>query len=190
METVGIDIAAFHEAGHAVVHYRLGLPITELGCEIDEDGTPAFYILPHADSGAHGDLRLSRPAIVAFFAGGEAARRYCLDCEKRATNVGNVVDLNAIRGLLCELPELSRAERSTLCKELRAEAQEMLVDPATWRAVQSVASLLLRHARKPSTSEWTPARPSVPRCEIIATISGVLGGSEASRARGAREHNR
>ena len=150
-------VAAYHEAGHAVMAYHLHLRyrrVTIDPCELDDDcaglceGTGASVrIYPAGRSSCHyqSDRSWAERKILQILAGPEAERRY-----RRRRTIDPLTDGHdggdyaQVRDLAIRLEGTS--ERATAYAEwLRLEARDTVGTTSFWFQVKAVARELHRH---------------------------------------------
>ena len=164
-------VAAYHEAGHAVMAYHLHLRyrrVTIDPCELDDDcaglceGTGASVrIYPAGRSSCHyqSDRSWAERKILQILAGPEAERRY-----RRRRTIDPLTDGHdggdyaQVRDLAIRLEGTS--ERATAYAEwLRLEARDTVGTTSFWFQVKAVARELHRHdaltAREVREVIWT-----------------------------------
>lgn len=139
-------VTAYHEAGHAVVSWRLRVPLRRAGVTMVPDGDAAGSSSHRKIVGQEiewdGSDRIVRKAerlAQICFAGGIAQRRYSPQSVRKHHAES---DRHEAVGVMIHLAEGKELE--AWLKLLYIRTENMLANPDVWRAVQRLAEHLLK----------------------------------------------
>jgi hypothetical protein len=170
---------AYHEAGHAVVAWRLRIPLRRAGVTIVPDGDAAGScshrkIVGHDiewDSSDRIVFRAERLAQICL-AGGIAQRRYCAQSVRR-----HHTDSDRSEAIDVMIHLASGRELEVWLKLLYIRTENMLANQDVWRAVQLLAEALVERKtiRAKEATEIMYAGFSE-RLQGVLTPGGSFGG--------------
>jgi hypothetical protein len=138
---------AYHEAGHALIAYRLGLPVGEVSIQPTESTAgwvryqqPLAEIIQSGDTSDERRIRMERCAMVCL-AGREAQMRFNFE-ELQEDDYR--VDLDLITQAL---NQFSHCEEEVLIYEklLEVRTRQLLDQPMAWEMVTGLATALLKN---------------------------------------------
>lgn len=137
---------AYHEAGHALAHFRLNLPMLSISVIADAKSfgrvrgfsTPAFFRKFDQEQPSRMDISKAHDWIVALLAGKEAQSRF-RPGSIRPAHIEH--DNSCIQTILERL--FHEAERGPLMKYLRIRATLLVRNPTNWRMISDLAEVLI-----------------------------------------------
>ena len=148
-----LESIAYHEAGHAVVAWRVGVEAKSLSI-ISEPGSKGRYIhkpyftdiTPEYDTSPRAERRLKNMVLVCF--AGEIAQRRFNSGEWRdyhgERDFDQAVDLlNYLAG--------SEDDLQAHINAIHLQAQQMVEDPSVWLCIGALAAALLEHGELSGT---------------------------------------
>jgi ATP-dependent Zn protease len=166
MKMSALARAAFHEAGHSVFAYVLGFDPGPISIEPNRNrgirgkmtGLRSSRILSRAQTPI--ELRAARARaeneVVVLLGGLYAEGKFA-----GAYNwIGAASDLKRADEILAMVYETTRRQDSRR-KILEARAQDMVGNPPNWRAIEALASILLKRRRIPGPEAWDIIRGAV-----------------------------
>lgn len=121
----GCEGGAYHEAAHAVVYHRLGIPLKEVSIDhvFSVEGTfPLEACIMCHLAGVIMDEKLGR----------DCANRDWLDAYSKAGSLVGIENSAAVHRVV---------------ERLRNETKAIIEEPRNWAAIQAIARLLLRGQR-------------------------------------------
>lgn len=136
------EMTAFHEAGHAVIGYKLGLPISRITIirEVTEDYDREGGTY-HSDVLEPGNLEHERISSIFCLAGSIA----CLTQfpgKEQITAFADSIDWNAGAGFLMRGGK-SYSEAFTTLENFEPEAADLVSHQSNWKAICDVAKVLM-----------------------------------------------
>lgn len=140
-----IDVAAYHEAGHAMIAYRLGIPVGEISIQPKESATgwvwyqqPLAEIIRSDDTSDERRIQMERCAMVCL-AGREAQMRFNFE---ELQEEDFKVDLDIVNHAL---NKFSSCEEEVLTYEklLEIRTRWLFDQPMAWEMVTDLARVLL-----------------------------------------------
>jgi ATP-dependent Zn protease len=143
------EIAAYHEAGHAVIAHMLGVRVRRVSINADGGGSAQLARLGRGER-----------AILITLAGPYAQRRRAPHSHWRSRNhTGrrSDTDFDVATDMICNMYGKGKVAE-TYWRHMEARAEEMV--GRYWRHIESVASVLLE--RKEITGDIRVAFPPVP----------------------------
>ena len=144
-----LDVVAYREVGHAMIAYRLGIPVRELSIQpTDNTAGWVWYQQPLADiikSGSTSDerrIQMERCVMVCL-AGREAQMRFNFDGLQKDDSR---VDLDLVNHALYKF---SNCEEEVLTYEklLEIRTRWLFDQPMAWEMVTDLAKALLKNER-------------------------------------------
>jgi len=158
--------AACHEAGHSVFAYLLGFDPGQISIEPRRNrgiGGKVTGLRPSRISTrgkTPSQLRAARASaeneVVVLLGGLYAEGKFA-----GAYNwMGAASDLKRADEILATVYESSRSQNSRR-KVLEARASDMVDDPSNWRAIEALASILLKRRRVAGAEAWAIIRRAV-----------------------------
>lgn len=139
------DLAAFHEAGHAVVAVVLGVPIGAATIDDGPNGPCGEVELP--DIGRYRPERqgwVERENLVTVYVAGKIAESKW--CQSAGVSPRPFSDQEDQKATWPHLRRLGKNQRDTV-ERMQARARVLLDEPEVWAAVERVAQTLLRRRR-------------------------------------------
>lgn len=150
-----LEATAYHEAGHAVAHWRFGCPITRVTIAPEDDylgvvvaDDPVMYMHLDWDASPEIDQALNQ-GIMIYFAGPLAQVRF--DSSSWSEFHGDS-DYETASPMLLRLGGSSE-NASAISERLESETRAFL--EKHWREVEAVANALLEHRDLDGTSVTT-----------------------------------
>jgi ATP-dependent Zn protease len=138
---------AYHEAGHAMIAYRLGIPVREVSMQPTESTAgwvgyqqPLAEIIRSGDTSDERRIRMERYAMVCL-AGREAQMRFNFE---ELQEDDYKVDLDLVTQAL---NQFSHCEEEVLIYEklLEVRTRRLLDQPMAWEIVTGLAKALLKN---------------------------------------------
>lgn len=145
-----LERSAYHEAGHAVVAYVLGQPVTDIATVLDPEnlGRCLYAELRDFDPdlprpyGGPQDEGVAERQILSYLAGPIAESTLTGEKDWRKTG-GNGDIPRAVDLAMYLTGDIKRTE--AYLKRLWLQTEELITDPGNWAAIEALAAELVEH---------------------------------------------